>query len=98
MSQGEYLSMVSEFDVGLISLDARLTSHNIPGKLLSYLYWGVPVLEASIQGMICLRCCRKALVAFVLRMATMRNWRSRRCVWRTTPCYELRWDGTRGAC
>ena len=50
MSQGEYLSMVSEFDVGLISLDARLTSHNIPGKLLSYLYWGVPVLGSVNPG------------------------------------------------
>ena len=50
MSQGEYLSMVSEFDVGLISLDARLTSHNVPGKLLSYLYWGMPVLASVNPG------------------------------------------------
>jgi O26-antigen biosynthesis N-acetyl-L-fucosamine transferase len=46
MSQQDYLSMVSEFDVGLISLDRRLTTHNIPGKLLSYLYWGMPVLAS----------------------------------------------------
>jgi glycosyltransferase involved in cell wall biosynthesis len=50
MSQDEYLSMVSEFDVGLISLDARLTSHNVPGKLLSYLYWGMPVLASLNLG------------------------------------------------
>lgn len=75
MSQGEYLSMVSECDVGLISLDARLTSHNVPGKLLSYLYWGMPVLASVNPGTICLRCCRKALAGFVLRMATMRIWR-----------------------
>lgn len=50
MSQGEYLSMVSEFDVGLISLDSRLTSHNVPGKLLSYLYWGMPVLASVNPG------------------------------------------------
>lgn len=50
MSQGEYLSMVSECDVGLISLDARLTSHNVPGKLLSYLYWGMPVLASVNPG------------------------------------------------
>ena len=50
MSQDEYLSMVSEFDVGLISLDARLTSHNVPGKLLSYLYWGMPVLASLNPG------------------------------------------------
>ena len=46
VSQQDYLSMVSEFDFGLISLDARLTTHNIPGKLLSYLYWGLPVLAS----------------------------------------------------
>jgi O26-antigen biosynthesis N-acetyl-L-fucosamine transferase len=50
MSQAEYLSMVSEFDVGLISLDARLASHNVPGKLLSYLYWGMPVLASVNPG------------------------------------------------
>jgi glycosyltransferase involved in cell wall biosynthesis len=50
VSQGEYLSLVSECDVGLISLDARLTSHNIPGKLLSYLYWGMPVLASVNPG------------------------------------------------
>jgi glycosyltransferase involved in cell wall biosynthesis len=42
--------MVSEFDLGLISLDARLTSHNYPGKLLSYLYWGKPVLASVNPG------------------------------------------------
>ena len=26
--------MLSEFDVGLISLDRRLTSHNLPGKAI----------------------------------------------------------------
>jgi O26-antigen biosynthesis N-acetyl-L-fucosamine transferase len=50
VAQGEYLAMVSEFDVGLISLDARLTSHNIPGKLLGYLYWGMPVLASVNAG------------------------------------------------
>jgi glycosyltransferase involved in cell wall biosynthesis len=50
VSQSDYLAMVSEFDVGLISLDARLTSHNFPGKLLSYLYWGMPVLASVNPG------------------------------------------------
>ena len=50
VSQSDYLAMVSEFDVGLISLDARLTSHNFPGKLLSYLYWGIPVLASVNPG------------------------------------------------
>jgi O26-antigen biosynthesis N-acetyl-L-fucosamine transferase len=50
VSQDDYLSMVSEFDVGLISLDARLKTHNIPGKLLGYLYWGLPVLAGVNRG------------------------------------------------
>jgi O26-antigen biosynthesis N-acetyl-L-fucosamine transferase len=50
VSQEDYFSMVSEFDVGLISLDSRLTSHNVPGKLLSYLYWGLPVLASVNLG------------------------------------------------
>jgi O26-antigen biosynthesis N-acetyl-L-fucosamine transferase len=50
VGQNEYLSMISECDAGLISLDARLTSHNIPGKLLSYLYWGLPVLASVNRG------------------------------------------------
>ena len=50
VDQRQYLSMVSEFDVGMISLDRRLTNHNIPGKLLSYLYWGIPVLASVNPG------------------------------------------------
>jgi glycosyltransferase involved in cell wall biosynthesis len=50
LPQKDYLSMVSEFDFGLVSLDARLTSHNVPGKLLSYLYWGLPVLASVNSG------------------------------------------------
>ncbi len=48
--QDDYLSFVSEFDIGLISLDARLTTHNVPGKLLSYLHWGMPVLASVNPG------------------------------------------------
>lgn len=50
LEQRDYLATVSEFDVGLISLDARLNSHNVPGKLLSYLYWGIPVLASVNRG------------------------------------------------
>jgi len=50
VSQEEYLSMISEFDVGLISLDARIKTHNIPGKLLGYLYWGLPVVASVNRG------------------------------------------------
>jgi glycosyltransferase involved in cell wall biosynthesis len=37
-------------DIGLISLDRRLRSHNIPGKLLSYLEAGLPVLASINPG------------------------------------------------
>jgi O26-antigen biosynthesis N-acetyl-L-fucosamine transferase len=50
VSQNEYLSMISECNAGLVSLDARLKTHNIPGKLLSYLYWGLPVLASVNPG------------------------------------------------
>lgn len=48
VSQSEYLSMLREFDVGLISLHRELTTHNIPGKLLGYMKCGKPVV-ASIN-------------------------------------------------
>jgi glycosyltransferase involved in cell wall biosynthesis len=50
VEQREYISMVSEFDIGLISLDRRLKNHNIPGKLLSYFHWGLPVLASINAG------------------------------------------------
>jgi O26-antigen biosynthesis N-acetyl-L-fucosamine transferase len=50
IEQREYLSMVSEFDVGLIALDRRLTTHNIPGKLLGYMYKGMPILGSVNHG------------------------------------------------
>jgi glycosyltransferase involved in cell wall biosynthesis len=46
----EYLSMLSEFDVGLLSLNRRLTSHNVPGKLLGYMYWCKPTLASINPG------------------------------------------------
>ena len=50
VGQSEYLSLVSEFDAGLLSLDARIRTHNIPSKLLGYLYWGLPVLASVNHG------------------------------------------------
>ncbi len=50
MEQREYLSMLSEFDVGLISLDRRLKTQNLPGKLLGYMYWGMPILASINPG------------------------------------------------
>lgn len=50
VAQREYLAMLSEFDVGLLSLNRRLGTHNIPGKLLSYMYWGMPILASINPG------------------------------------------------
>jgi glycosyltransferase involved in cell wall biosynthesis len=49
-SPTQFLSEVSRCYAGLISLDRRLTSHNIPGKLLSYLHAGLPVLASVNPG------------------------------------------------
>src|SRR5271170_5611641 len=46
----EYLAMLSEFDVGLLSLDRRLKTHNVPGKLLGYMYWSKPTLASINPG------------------------------------------------
>ena len=50
VGQDEYLAMLSECDVGLLSLDRRLTTHNVPGKLSGYMYWGKPVLASLNPG------------------------------------------------
>jgi glycosyltransferase involved in cell wall biosynthesis len=46
----EYLAMLSEFDIGLLSLDRRLNTHNVPGKLLGYMYWSKPTLASVNPG------------------------------------------------
>jgi glycosyltransferase involved in cell wall biosynthesis len=50
VSHREYLAMLSEFDVGLLSLDRRLKTHNVPGKLLGYMYWSKPTLASINPG------------------------------------------------
>lgn len=50
VEQCEYLSVVSQFDVGLISLDRRLKSFSTTGKLLGYLRCGLPVLASINPG------------------------------------------------
>jgi glycosyltransferase involved in cell wall biosynthesis len=50
LGQREYLSMLSEFDVGIVTLDRRLKTHNLPGKILNYFYWGMPVLASINPG------------------------------------------------
>lgn len=42
--QQEFKAMLSEFDVGLFSLNRNHTTHNIPGKLLGYMVHEKPIL------------------------------------------------------
>ena len=42
--------LLSQCHVGLIALDPRHTTHNIPGKLLTYLHAGLPVLARINPG------------------------------------------------
>jgi glycosyltransferase involved in cell wall biosynthesis len=50
VGQKEYLSMLSEFDVGLISLDRGLRTQNFPGKMLGYMYHSMPILASVNPG------------------------------------------------
>ncbi len=50
VGQREYLSMLTEFDVGLISLDRGLKTQNFPGKMLSYMYCSMPILASINSG------------------------------------------------
>ena len=45
-----YLAMLSEFDVGLISLDRNLRTQNFPGKMLGYMYHAKPILASINPG------------------------------------------------
>lgn len=48
VGQEEYLAMLSEFDIGLISLNGELKTQNFPGKMLGYMLHSMPIL-ASIN-------------------------------------------------
>jgi len=50
VGQEEYLAMLTEFDVGLISLDRRLRTQNFPGKLLGYMSCAKPLLCSVNPG------------------------------------------------
>ena len=50
VGQQEYLAMLAEFDIGLISLDKRLTTQNVPGKLMGYMQYSKPVLASLNEG------------------------------------------------
>lgn len=48
--QHEYLQMLAEFDIGLVSLDRRLSTHNLPGKIFGYMNNGLPILASVNPG------------------------------------------------
>jgi glycosyltransferase involved in cell wall biosynthesis len=50
VGQREYLSMLKEVDVGLISLDRRLKTQNFPGKMLGYMQSSLPTLASLNPG------------------------------------------------
>jgi glycosyltransferase involved in cell wall biosynthesis len=50
VEQDEYLQMLQEFDVGLITLHPSLKSANIPGKLLGYLQCAMPTVASVNSG------------------------------------------------
>jgi len=50
VSQQEYLAMLSEFDVGIFSLDRRLRTQNFPGKILGYMYFSMPIFGSVNPG------------------------------------------------
>ena len=44
VSQEEYLIMLSDFDIGIFTLNSKHTTHNFPGKLLGYMNSRMPIL------------------------------------------------------
>jgi glycosyltransferase involved in cell wall biosynthesis len=46
LDQREYLSLLFEVDVGLISLERNLKTENYPGKMLGYMYSSLPILAS----------------------------------------------------
>lgn len=50
VDQKTYLDMLSEFDVGLISLDKKFKTQNFPGKMLGYMTYSIPILASINPG------------------------------------------------
>jgi glycosyltransferase involved in cell wall biosynthesis len=50
VDSAEIPAILAQCHVGLIALDPRHTTHNIPGKLLTYLHAGLPVLARINAG------------------------------------------------
>lgn len=50
VDQQRYLAMLSEFDVGMISLDRKFKTQNFPGKMLGYMYYSMPIIASINLG------------------------------------------------
>ena len=50
MEQQDYMRMIADIDVGMISLDRNLKTHNYPGKILGYMYHAKPILASINPG------------------------------------------------
>ncbi len=50
LPESEYMRCLSEFDVGLVSLDRHLKSNNFTGKVLGYVGCGKPILASVNPG------------------------------------------------
>ena len=50
VTQNKYLSMLSEFDIGIISLDKNFKTSNFPGKMLGYMEFSLPMLISLNKG------------------------------------------------
>jgi glycosyltransferase involved in cell wall biosynthesis len=50
VDSSEMPSLLAQCHVGLVSLDSRHKTHNIPGKFLTYLIYGLPVLAKVNPG------------------------------------------------
>jgi O26-antigen biosynthesis N-acetyl-L-fucosamine transferase len=50
VEQRDYMRMIADIDVGMISLDRNLKTHNFPGKMLGYLYHAKPILASINPG------------------------------------------------
>jgi O26-antigen biosynthesis N-acetyl-L-fucosamine transferase len=48
--QRDYLACLSEFDIGLVSLNRHMKSNNFPGKFLGYVSCGKPILASINPG------------------------------------------------
>jgi O26-antigen biosynthesis N-acetyl-L-fucosamine transferase len=50
LPESDYMALLSEADVGLLCLDRRLKTHNLPGKLLGYMATSKPTLASINPG------------------------------------------------